>query len=794
MFESSNWIALESGKIASWKGFLIDEDNEADMKWKNDADFINRERGSILFRRQFDLGRTVRSANLAICGLGFYDVYINGELADPKRVLAPLVSNYFKYCKYDVYNVTGLLKQGENVIAVEVCGGLFTAANENYWGWRQMFHGNPRLIAQLDMIDEVGENITVVTDTENWKSSHGAVTESCIYDGEKVDLNLVQKGWNTACFDDSTWKNAIQAESPTEELIECVAPPIRIIDTVSPIKSWKLSDTEIVYDFGTNTSSIPTLCVKGKKGDKVTLNYSEFLLESGELDEASMHCGGSINTDIFTLTGERDVCQPRFAWRGYRYCKVTLSNPEIAVEKMLKNVIHSDVEITGKFECSESKINLLHEAYLRTQIACLMGYPVDCNQRAERMPWLGDVAVTVQECIHNVNVKELFRSFLEDLKRDRSPSLKTIGFMSPSSWRYDDSTSIDWNLAYPIMLDECFMRYGDKTLLEAHYDTLKEHAAFYISHSEKGMLFLKVPKPLGGDGEGDATTYACWFGDWFTLDFPEGTQKIAFAAGSDNHRQNPSFLGTVFYIWLLRLCEKIAKTLKKTDDAENYAMLRAQAIQAVRDKYYDKEKHIFGSGGQFLLTIALAEHIVPEEDRQIVFNHLLEEIEKQNYHSIMGIYGLRLLPEVLESFNRTDIWFKMLSVEDYPSPLFMIARGQTTIAEELEGGGNGSGFSGCHPMFASPDASLYRLFGGIRIDRREENSIIIKPYCPQEWEFVRCSQRIDEGEVASSWKRENGKIIFDFTIPKNCKANVYLENGEQSHSKVYAEGTYSVTL
>ncbi len=785
VFETATWIALEYGRIAPWKGTVIpDEDHP---EWEHHPDFIHRERGSILFRREFTLNEKPQAAVLSICGLGFYEVYINGIPADPNRVLAPVISNYFKYAKYDTYDVTRLVVPGKNVLAVEVCGGWFTA-NQKYWGWRQMFHGNPRLIAELDITEADGSALVIPTEPGLWKSCHGAVTESCVYDGEKVDLNLVQTGWNTADFDDSAWSHPIEAEAPTDTLIPCAAPPIRIVDTVTAVKAWKLSPTETVYDFGCNTSGIPQLRATGRRGDTVTLNYAEYLFPDGTLDEASCRCGGSDNTDIFTLTGGADVCRPRFTWHGYRYCMVTLSNPDIRVDKIVKNVLHSDVAVTGSFRCSDPEINRLHEAYVRTQAACLLGIPVDCNQRGERLGWMGDAAVTAQACICNFDMADFYRAYLEDIRLDRNPVTKTIGFIAPSTHRYCDGTSIDWNLAYPILLDECYMRYGDKALLQAHYETLKEHTAYYTAHRDNGMLCVHVPKLDGG------ITAACWFGDWFTLDFPEGTEKVAFEVGTENHRQNPPFLGTVFYAWLLRLCGKIAGDLGKTADAEEYLALREEAVNALRERYYDSETHCFGSGGQFLLTVALAEGIVPEAEREAVFQNLLRELEATDYHSLMGVYGLRLLPEVLTAFGRTDIWFRVLTATGYPSPLNMIANGQTTIAEELTGGGNGSAGSGCHPMFCSPDATAYRIFGGIQIDRREDVFITVRPYCPKEWAFVCASQKIAEGEVRSEWERRGDKTVFTVTVPENCRARVLLENGENRVSDIYNAGTHTVTL
>lgn len=762
MLNNSKWICFSHPELAGWKG---SDPEPEDLRPTIPDDAL--EYCSFLFRKEFAVSSEIKKAKLAISGLGFYEAFVNGKKPDERRVLAPVYSSYYKMTRYDVYDVTDLLVTGDNALAVEVCGGWF-ASHEKWWGWRTLWHGTPRLIAELEIELCDGNTLSVVTD-ESWKTDCGAVVDSCIYDGETVDFNLLQKGWQLRGFDDGAWNNALVAEPPTDNLHESTAPPVRIIRRLKPTNSWRLNDSQIVFDFGENGAALPYLEVKGKKGDTIRLNHAEFINEDGTLNAVSEN--RAICEDKFILSGDGvEVCMPRFTYHGYRYMMVTLSSQDIELLDVEKCVIHSDVETIGEFACDNPKLNELHDVYVRTSLACLQGVPVDCEQRDERLPWLGDAHVAAEVCLYNYDMKALYYSLLVDMKIGRSPSRKNIEFISPTH-RYDNNTSIDWNIAYPIILDECYRRYGDYSLLEHHYTTLKDHTEYYISTSKDGMID------------------PCWFGDWFTVDMPEGMEKVSFAAGPEGHRQNPPFAGTMFYVKTLRLAAEIAKKLGKSDDEARFNRARDEAISALRKKYYDPETGIFGSGGQFLLTFALAERIVPDEDREKVFANLVELFEDTDWHSLMGVVGLRTVFDVLYEFDRPDIAFKLLTAEGFPSPMHMLSGGKTTLTEGLDGGG-----SGCHTMFASPDAALYRVLGGITINRNDNPFITIKPYCPKELNEVACSQKIAEGKVVCNWRREGELVHFELEIPKGTVANVILEGNNDKIEKLLSEGSYSFSL
>ena len=781
MFENAQWICLEYGHNAPW--FKKPFENEDCPAFVNLPEYKNREYGSVVFTRCFTLPFVVEKAKLFICGLGFYEVRINGEMPDENRVLTPQVSDYFRYTRYDGYEVSHLLKSGRNVIEVEVCGGWFTG-KDKFWGWQQMFYGNPRLIAQLDCTAENGETVQIATDTQNWEVRHGCITRSCIYDGETADFNLLpQNGY-------SEKRKPVEAQAPTDELILNDVPPVRIIKKIKPVKVNRISPVQIIYDFGVNGSGVENLEVCGAKGDTVTVNFSEFLNADGTLNEISCQGGGAINTDIFTLSGNgTENCRPRFTWHGFRYCRVTLSSSEIQIKNVEKLEIHSDIEETGYFNCSDEEINRLHRAYVRTQISCLMGQPLDCNQRGERKGWTGDAGVSAQEAIYNFDMEQLYKSYLDSLRRERHPVNKTVGIICPNHKSYFDGTSIDWGIAYPVILTESYKRYGDIAELKSHWQALYEYTEFYNALRQNDLLPVTMKNRNGED------TALCWFGDWYTEDKPDGQQRVAFAAGDKNHRQNPEFAGNLFYLWLLRLAAQTAKTIGLNDIAEKYLQMRERTRKALCDKYYDTNRHILGSGGQFLLAFALWEKVVPEEENAFVLENLIKSFSQVGYHSYMGIFGQRFIGDVLREYGREDVLYKILTVKGYPGLMNMIAKGQTTVAENLTGGDNDVWGSGCHCMFAAFDTNFHRILGGITVDRFCDIFVTIAPCCPAGLTFAEDRQKIKEGEIYSKWERcDNGKIKFTVNIPDGVKAELRLHGTAEKTEQTVGGGNYVFEL
>ncbi|MBR5427697.1 MAG: family 78 glycoside hydrolase catalytic domain, partial [Clostridia bacterium] len=556
MFTAAKWIgaaADELGRLAEGPKTENQWDEYKERILSGEAADPTR-RGSLLFRKDLTLSASVKSAVLSIAGLGFYRVWINGVSPDEKRVFAPVVSDYARRVKYDDYEVAGLLHAGKNHICVEVGPGWFTG-NPKYWGWQQTWYANPRLIAELETELQDGTRERVATDG-TWRIADGNVTFSCIYDGETQDLSIAPKGFFDADFDASALSFAAEVEAPRGYLTRCGAPPVRITRILKPVSERAFSPTETLYDFGENGAAIPCVTVRGKKGDTLTLRHAEFLKDDGTLDPKSENRAEC--TDRFTLADEDPaVISTRYTWHGYRNMTVTRSTADNEIGTVESCVIHSDVERTGFFECGREDLNELHRMYVRTMLACLQGVPVDCPQRDERKGWLGDAYAVSEACMFNFDMRELYADWLEDLRAGRHPEKKHIPFIAPTYG--DGDTSIDWNLAYPVILLECYERYHDISLLEKHYEALREHTEYCISTAQEGV----IPP--------------CWFGDWCTPDRPDGQEQVAFRAGDDDHRQNPPYAATIFYAQTLRLAARIAELTGHEDDKTRFIEEREKA-------------------------------------------------------------------------------------------------------------------------------------------------------------------------------------------------------------------------
>ena len=756
------WIGARKGEDSPFITEKWSKEREERLKSE-----ITVEKSSRLFRKRFSVSDKVEKATLQISGLGFYEVYINGVKPDEKRVFTPVISDYFLLTRYDVYDVTALICQGQNAICAEVGPGWYAGTPE-FWGWQQFWYGNLRLAARLEVLTDKGE--TVFLTDESWKTTKGAITESCVYNGEKWNFNLLPSGWTDAEFDDGSWNNAAVVKAPTENLVMSIVPPERIIRTLDPVESWKTEGGKTMFDFGENGAGIPRVTVIGKRGDVVRLEHSEYLTLERTLNKKSLNRAAS--TDEFILADNKPtVCMPKFSWHGYQFMTVETSSPDVKIISAEKCVVHTDVKTAGVFKCGNTAFNKLHEGYVRTELSCLQGVPVDCPQRDERKAWLGDAHVTSEMCVYNFDMKDLYASFLDDMKTGRPKDTKVVSFLCPcynveATKVGKERTSIDWNMAYPVILWEHYKRYGDKKILVHHYKALKEHTDYYVKQLKDGF----IPP--------------CWFGDWLTFDYPENTvNRVAFAAGPDYHRQNPPYAATLFFCATLNILISVAKVLGEKDDAEYYSSLLEKSKKAILNKYYDAETGILGGGGQFLQAYSLYEHIMPEKDREKVFLNLLAALEETKYHLLCGIFT-RVLFDVLCHFNRRDIVYKILSQNGYMCPQHFLEGGRTTLTESYDWDG-----SGCHCMWASPDASLYKVFGGITIDRTKTPAVEISPYFVKELGFVNCKQKIEEGEISVTWKYLEKGVSLDVSTP--VESTLVLPNGK---TEILPVGNYNFII
>jgi alpha-L-rhamnosidase len=733
----NHWIGIRRGELNRW---LPDAEDIDEVNLRNKGKVRVQQR-SILLRKEFDVPKTVKTAKLKICGLGFYRLWINGKPGGD-RILAPVKSDYFKKALYDVYDVSPLLKNGKNVLAVELGNGWF-CPQEKWWGWRMSWYGSPRLMLELD-IGFTDRNSVCIGADESWKLREGAVLFNCLYDGETYNANEEPAGWTETGYDDAAWQHAVVVEAPTENLVENKTPPIRVTGILEPVKVLHLDAFRFVYDFGENWAARPEVTVKGKKGQKIVLNFAEYVNNDGSLNRRSND--DALVEDIYILSGaEKETWEPHFVWHGYRYMMITLSDSGISILEARSKKLHSDLTHTGQFYCSNEKLQRLHEIILRSQLSCLIGLPVDCPQRDERLPWMGDAHVTAETCIYNFDMREFYKNWLQDIRLGQHSRDGWYQHIAP--WPYFQQrmtffreTTADWSAALPVIADQCYRFYGDPSFITDNYDSIKRYIMYCENAIEGDFLFAG-------------------FGDWKSPDIEK-----------DGVVQ--PYLGALFFHKNLLISAFFAEFLKKTEDARHFAETAGDLKKRLLEKYYDAASGIFGDGRQYSIAMAVYAGVIPDSEIPKTIDALVRAIDAAAGHLRGGIFGAKIIPEVLYTYGRPDAAYRVLTAEGYPGFFDLIADGRTTLPELWDGGGSGN-----HCMFGGVDSILYRMIGGLTVDRSRAVPVRIQPWCPPGMEEARCSFKLPEGTVSCEWRRFEKGVELAIEVPRGIEAEFFPLDG-----------------
>ena len=673
---------------------------------------VTPENKSILFRKTVTVGERLLSATVCVCGLGFYEMYVNGQRVGD-FVLTPLETDYRKRVLYDEYDVTALLQSGENALGVEL-GNARYSPQKKYWDWRAAWHGDPCLALRLRLRYEGGREETVETDS-SWKCAYGPLVKNCFYDGEVYDARAEQPGWNCCGFDDSHWRQALPVAAPGGRLERNTYFHIQKHRTLKPETVFKHSDAKLVCLFPENISGWVRIRVKGERGAKVRLRYAEKVL-NGEIDTRSN--GGAENTDVYILNDKAEqTYEPRFTFRGFLAVEVTVEGVAELLSAEAYQV-YAGIPRTGSFDCDAPEIMGLHDVILRTQKAALFSYPLDCPQRDERMGWLGDAHITAETCLYNFDMRQFYAKWLEDVRLSAHSKTGAIPFIAPCHW---NGHAVDWSAGYGIVLWEQYLFYRDKKLLQRHCDTLIRYAEYLGS---LGPILEKTR-----------------YGDWMST--AEGWV-----------RGDPACCASLYYYYTLLILENILRILERNEEFCRFSAVAAEEKRAILARFYDPETNSFDDNTQFSLAFALKLKLIPEETVPQVLEKLLQDIRDRDYHLTTGILGTRYVMEVLVEYRQQETAIKLILQKDYPGWLALI-QGKTTLSERWDGRGSQN-----HCMFGSVDGIFYRMLAGIRVGE----CIEIDPYPAKELDRVCAKVCFGDGEVGVSWRRQGEKILLSLDI------------------------------
>ena len=745
---------LESGKTYYWKVRWWDDKGYV-SPWSRTAKFemglLKPEdwkakwiTGGDLLRRRFILSRKVKSARAYATGLGYYELRINGYRVGD-RLLDPGWTDYERLVLYSTYDVTGLLREGENVVGIMLGNGRFNVKPE-----RRGFHkhyGDPRAIVQLKIEFEDGSSELIVTD-ENWKASKGPVVENDIYDGEVYDARLEKEGWDSPGYDDSSWENAKIAEPPGGRLVsQATFPPIRAVKLLQPVHILNPKPNVYVYDFGQNFTGWVRLTVSGPRGAEVRLRYAELLNPDGTVNVANLR--GARATDVYILKGDGvEVYEPRFTYHGFRYVEVTGFPGVPSIGNLQGVVVHTDVKPVGGFSCSNQLINDIHRNILWGQLSNLMSIPTDCPQRDERMGWMGDAQLSAEEAIYNFDMAAFYTKWIRDIKFSQRED-GSVPDVVPPYWSLYPADPA-WGTACVIIPWYMYLYYGDKRILEENYELMKNWVEFLTSKTENHIL--KFSK----------------YGDWC----PPGQIASLNTPGE--------LVSTLCYYEDVMLLSRIARIIGKFEDAEKYAEL-AENIKNAFNENYLKTDHYAPPGGGYSQTancIPLCLDMAPQDKRETIMKKLLDDlVAAHDCHLNTGIVGTRYLFDALTKSGYANIAYRVASQTTYPSWGYMIREGATTVWERWEYLASSGMNSHNHIMFGSVGSWFYKALAGINADFSQPGfeKVIIKPHIVEDLTYAGASLKTIRGLIVSRWWRRGGEALaLEVVIPVNSKGEVHM--------------------
>jgi alpha-L-rhamnosidase len=710
---------------------------------------------SPLFRKEFSLQKKVKSAIAYITAKGLYEANINGQRVSD-TYFAPGWTSYKDHLQYQVYDVTAALKSGANVLGVSLGNGWYKGRIG--FGNQHNFYGDTRgLLMQVEVEYTDGTKESINTD-ESWKYTYGPIMASDIYDGEIYDARMEIAGWNNTGFkEDAAWTAVGTMEKGPEKLVAMSGPPVRKHEQFKALKVFKTPAGETVVDFGQNLVGWVMLKAKGAAGTKITLSHAEVLTKEGNFYTVNLRSAKAQDTYILKENTEQ-VFEPHFTFQGFRYVKVEGYPGELKTEDLTAVAVYSDMETTGKFSTSNAMLNQLQHNIQWGQKGNFVDVPTDCPQRDERLGWTGDAQAFANTAAYNMDVAGFFTKWLKDVKTDQQPN-GLIPHVIPNVLGPNDGASAGWADVSTIIPWDMYVAYGDRRILETQYESMQKWVG-YISSVAKNNLWNS----------------GFHFGDW--LFYRPNDDNDGRAAVTDKY-----LIAQTFYAHSTQLLINAAKVLGKQDDVAKYTALLAE-IKAAFVKEYMTPTGRLVSGTQTAYVLALHFDMLPEELRAPCAERLVANIRDYGNHLTTGFLGTPYLCHVLTRFGHNNVAYDLLMQESYPSWLYPVKMGATTIWERWDGIKPDGSFqtpdmnSYNHYAYGAIGDWMYRTIAGINsvADQPGYKSIVIAPKPGGKITNASAELETVYGTVKSAWTLENGLLKLDVTVPANTKAKIVLPN------------------
>ena len=752
---STNGRASAWSPPANWEmGFLEAEDWTAQWVGPAPSDADTAPGPAPLLRRAFRVSGPVRSARVYVTSLGLYELHLNGQRVGDD-LFTPGWTSYRHRLQYQTYDVSALLRPGVNVIGAMLGDGWYRGYL-GFFGQRNLYGRRLGLRAQLEIIYQDGRTERVVSDPE-WKTATGPVLASDIYGGESYDARRERAGWSTAGFADSGWTPVTALEPPSAAVIAPVSPPVRRVRELRPVTIQGAPSGETVFDLGQNFTGWARLRVRGPAGTTVTLRYAEVLERTGDLYTRNLRNAGQ--TDRYTLKGEGvEQYEPRFTFHGFRYVAVAGLPGAPDTTTITGVAVSSALQETGSLETSDSLLNRLQRNIVWGERSNFLDVPTDCPQRDERLGWTGDAQVFARTAAFNMDVAGFFAKWLADMAADQDSS-GIVPWVIPNL--FSDSVhfggTAGWSDAAVIIPWTMYLTYGDRRLLERQYPSMRAWVEYVRRRAGTDLIWRPG-----------------WqFGDWLAFHSDDPSYPGA-TTGTD-------FIGTAFFAHSADLLARTAAVLGNDRDAAAYAGLFRSVREAFNREFVSAAGRV-GENSQTAYVLALAFDLLPDSLIPIAANRLAQDVRSRGVHLTTGFLGTPFLLHVLSANGHTGLAFELLTQRSYPSWLYPITRGATTMWERWDGIRPDSSFqdpgmnSFNHYAFGAVGDWMYRNISGIDLEPAAPayRKSRIAPRVGGGLTSARAALETPYGTLASAWRLETTQFVLDVTIPANTTSEVVL--------------------
>lgn len=752
--------ALRSGQVAWWKIRAWDESGAAsgwsasarwemalldEKEWQGSWIGLNADTGPQplpLLRQGFSLPAPVKRARAYVTGLGYYELRLNGRRVGD-HVLAPGYTRYDRRVLFETYDVTALLRRGDNVVGALLGNGWYNVQTATAWDFNTApWRASPRFRLELRIELADGREVRVASGPD-WKVTAGPITFSSIFGGETYDARREQPGWDAPGFDDRRWQPAEVLPAPKGRLVAQAMPPIRRIRTIQPVRVSEPRPGTLVYDFGESLAGVAELRVRGQAGEPVVLKYGEQLAADGTLERGAIGAHvwrkgkeQAFQQDTYLPRGEgEERWHARFTYHGFRYVEVTgLAGGDRG--SLQAHVLHSDVPSVGQFSSSNEILNRTWENARRSYTNNLHGIFTDCPHR-EKNGWTGDTHLACEFGLLNYGAVPIYEKWINDVADEQRPDGDIPGIVPTPGWGYTRDVGPAWQAAYLLVPQYVYLYYGDARMLRRHYEGHRRYVDWLTAQKAKAGIVSNG------------------IGDWLFY-----------------KTETPAALtSTAYYYSCVQIVARSAELLGRAEDAARYQRLAAEVRQAFNGKFLDPQTGRYATGSQTAQAGAIFQGLVAEGDKPAATARLLDAVAAANGHVDTGLLGARYVPRVLTEQGHAEVAYRMVTKETLPGWGYWVKQGASTLWEYWDGRGSRD-----HPMYADVAAWFVNDLAGIAPDPAVPGfrQFVVKPHPVDDLRHAEASYDSVRGRIESRWRNGPDGFRLEVHVPANTSAVVSL--------------------